>query len=545
MIRSIDGILIAVYLGVAAAMGGMRSASAEPPAPRPNILLILADDLGYSDLGCYGGEIRTPNLDALAAGGLRFAQFSNGARCCPSRASLLTGLYPHQAGVGDMNSNTGRRGYLGHLVDECVTLAEVLKPAGYRAYLSGKWHLSNPGPIARGFDEAYMLVGGFQSFWDPGVFRRLPDDRPRRTYPAGTFYATDAITDHALEFLADARQAAHPFFLYLAYNAPHFPLHAPKEEVDRYVPAYEKGWDEIRAGRHGRMKTIGLIGTDSPLTPRSDYHGYQGKGPHGDNPAWDSLPADRRADLARRMAIFAAMVDHMDRGIGRVVADLRAHGELENTLILFLSDNGACAEWDPWGFDGKSGPNNVLHAGPALDAMGGPESYLSYGSGWANAGNTPWRSYKHYTYEGGIGTPLIAHWPAGLRRRGEIDQRPGHLIDIMPTLAEVAGATYPARQRGRDVLPAEGRSLLPAFRGQAAADRTLFYEHEGNRAVRDGNWKLVASRGQPWALFDIATDRVELHDLSAANPDRVTRMARDWDDWARRCHVIESPSKTD
>lgn len=513
------------------------AAPAADRAARPNVVLIMADDLGYSDIGPFGGEIATPNLDRLAAGGLRLTRFYNGARCCPTRASLLTGLYAHQAGVGAMNDDTGRPGYRGHLVDECATLAEVLKSAGYGTYLAGKWHLGQPGPIARGFDEAYTFRGGMTSFWDPAQYFRLPEGRKPRPYPPGQFYATDAITDHALDFLADARRAGKPYFLYLTYNAPHFPLQAPEGEIAKYAERYKAGWDAIRAERHGRMTNLGLLGPGSPLTPRSGYDGYHEEGPHGTNPAWESLPEPRRADLARRMAIFAAMVDRMDQNIGRVVDDLRKNGEIDDTLILFFSDNGACAEWDPNGFDGKSGPANILHEGPGLATMGGPSTYISYGSGWANAGTTPWRMYKHYTHEGGISTPFIAHWPAAIARKGEIDRRVAHIIDVMPTLAEVAGATYPARAHDRPIPPPEGRSLLPAFRGEPAAARRLFWEHEGNRAVRDGNWKLVARKGRPWELFDIDSDRSELHDLAASQPDRVRDLARLWGEWASRCHV--------
>jgi arylsulfatase A-like enzyme len=509
-------------------------------ADRPNILVILADDLGNSDIGCFGGEIRTPTLDALAANGLRFTQFYNATRCCPSRASLLTGLYPHQAGVGDMNGDEGPRrpGYRGHLTERTATIPEVLKSAGYRASMVGKWHLGpNPGPIRRGFDDFYGMIGGFNSFWQEDPFyTRLPSGRPKRTYPPGQFYSTDAFADYALDFLAEnRREPDRPWFLYLAFNAPHFPLHAPKEEVDRYVSIYEKGWDAIRDKRFARMQRLGIVGIGDTLTPRSDWvHPFHHK--EGVNPAWESFPADRRADLARRMAIFAAMVEHMDRSIGRVVADLKEHGQLDTTLILFLSDNGGCAEWDPLGFDVDTGPKttNELHTGEGLATMGGPGTYHSYGSGWANASNTPWRLYKHYAHEGGISTPMVVHWPAALKRKGELDNRVGHLVDIMATCVDVSGARYPT-----GVLPMEGRSLMPALRGEPEAPRTLFWEHEGNKAARDGRWKLVARKGQPWELYDIDADRSELHDLAAQQPDRVASVAKAWDEWAARCFVIK------
>ncbi len=514
-------------------------------ADRPNILVILADDLGYSDIGCFGGEIRTPNLDALAANGLRFTQFYNATRCCPSRASLLTGLYPHQAGVGDMNSDEGPRrpGYRGHLNEHCVTIPEVLKSVGYRPSMVGKWHLgSNPGPIRRGFEDFYGMIGGFNSFWQEDPFyTRLPPGRPRRIYPPGQFYSTDAFADYALDFLdASRREPGRPWFLYLAFNAPHFPLHAPRAEVDRYATLYEKGWDVIREQRLARMKRLGIVGAEVALTPRSDWdHPFHHKA--GVNPAWDSLPADRRTDLARRMAIFAAMVEHMDGAIGRVVASLKEHGQLDNTLILFLSDNGACAEWDPLGFDVDTGPKttNILHTGEELASMGSPSTYISYGSGWANASNTPWRLYKHYAHEGGISTPLIVHWPAGLKRKGELASRVGHIVDVMATCVDVSGAQHPAKIGGVEILPLEGRSLLPAFRGEPETPRALFWEHEGHRAVRDGRWKLVARKGQPWELYDIEADRTELHDLSSREPDRVARLANAWDEWAARCFVIK------
>ncbi len=507
---------------------------------RANILLIVADDLGYSDLGCYGGEIKTPNLDQLATKGMRLTQFYNCSRCCPSRACLMTGLYPHQAGVGLMNADLGHPGYRGHLNDRCVTIAELLHQAGYRTYLSGKWHLGQPNPVERGFEEAYVMDGGFRTCWDPRAFRRLPRSRTPRTYPEGKFYATDAITDYALDFLRDARSGKKPFFLYLAYNAPHFPLHAPKAEIAKYSEVYTRGWDEIRQQRHGRMTKLGIVPQETKLTPRSEYWTFQHKN-HGVNPVWTSLDADRRADLARRMAIFAAMVDRMDQNIGRVLADLRKNNQLDNTLILFLSDNGACAEWDPFGFDVQSGPKNILHKGADLEAMGSPSSYLSYGSGWANVGCTPFRLYKHFEHEGGISTPLIIHWPAKMKRAGQIDPHPAHLIDLLPTCLEVAGASYPERFKGRSLLPLEGQSLIPGLEKPQTKPRTLYFEHEGNRAVRDGKWKLVSQHGGNWELHDLDTDRTELTDLAAQFPEKVKSLTAKYTSWAERCGVLPWP----
>jgi arylsulfatase A-like enzyme len=518
----------------------------------PNILLILADDLGYSDLGCYGGEIATPNIDALAAGGLRFTQFYNGARCCPTRASLLTGLYPHQAGVGDMTGDAGVKnpGYRGRLSERCVTIPEVLRTAGYRTYMVGKWHLTNnPGPIRRGFDEFYGMIGGFNTFWkETPFYTRLPQGRTPRKYPPGGFYSTDVFADYALDFLSDARRTNdRPWFLYLAFNAPHFPLHAPEEEVAKYEQRYAQGWDTTREQRLVRMKALGLVPVDTALSPRSRIPGNRFNAETGwankDNPAWDSLPADRRADLARRMAVYAGMVDRMDQAVGRVVADLKKNEELENTLIIFLSDNGACAEWDPWGFDDTSGPKNVLHRDAALKDMGAPASYISYGSGWANACNTPLRLYKHYGQEGGISTPLVIHWPAGIDAKGALRTEPGHVIDLLATFAAVSGAKYPATMNEQPVWPLEGKSLVPAFRNRPLGREMLAWEHEGNRAIRIGKWKLVALRGEPWELYDIESDRVELRDLAAKHPTAVKEMAEKWEAWARRVQAVPRPGE--
>jgi arylsulfatase len=528
----------------------LPASGADAQPPRPNILLILADDLGFSDVGCFGAEIATPNLDKIASEGVRFTQFYNAARCCPTRASLLTGLYPHEAGMGLMaGGGRGMPGYEGHLTDRCVTIPEVLKPAGYRCYMVGKWHLAaHPNPIARGFDEFYGMIGGFNTCWqEHPSYTRLPADHPRREYAPDKFYSTDVFGDYALDFISDARKTpGKPWFLYLAFNAAHFPLHAPEAEIAKYEKTYTQGWDKIREERFARQQQLGLLPKDTELTPRSfipaNWANKQTGWADKTNPAWDSLSADRRADLARRMAVYAAMIDRMDQNIGRVLADLRSHGELDNTLVIFLSDNGACAEWDPNGFDGSSGPHNILHTGDELKKIGGPESYVSYGSGWANACNTPWRLYKHYDYEGGIAAPCIVRWPAVVKRPGGFNTTPSDIIDFMPTILEVTGASYPKSFQDHAILPMEGRSLLPILKDEPAANRPIFFEHEGNRAARDGQWKLVALDNDPWELYDFNHDRSELHNLASQRPEIVARLAKEWDEWATRSFVRQPNS---
>ncbi len=562
--------------------------------PRPNILIILADDLGWSDLGCYGGEIRTPHLDALAAGGLRFTQFYNFTRCCPSRASLLTGLYPHQAGVGLMTSDAAAKypgagdrgeefpGYRGALNSSCVTIAQVLKTAGYRTAAVGKWHVGDrEPPTKRGFDDFYGFVGGYGvDSWEPRMMTRLPEGRPQRTYKPGEFFATDALTDHALDFLADLRKGGAPWLLYVGYQAAHFPIASRKDDMAGYSDIYAQGWDKIREQRLERQKRSVLLPQSTPLPPRSKIpHPIASTRegsmtPDGNNPPWDTLPADRRTDLAQRMAVYAGMVTGMDRNIGRLVADLRTSGQLDNTLILFLSDNGACAEWEPFGFEMKVDPNpqpgtglnqgtqalpNKLYLNDDLASMGGPGSLPSYGSAWANACNTPWRLYKHYGHEGGIGTSCVAHWPAamgqneatrnsGVAGLGRLSREPAHLIDLMATCVDLADAKYPAEFEGHSILPMEGRSLRPILSSAnpsvSPSPRLLYWEHEGNRAVRDGRWKLVAAAGGAWELYDIETDRVEMKDLAAGEPDRVKEMSGKWEAWAARTLVFPKPGDT-
>jgi arylsulfatase A-like enzyme len=387
------------------------------------------------------------------------------------------------------------------------------------------------------------MVGGFNScFQEQPYYTRLPAGRPTRDYPQGEFYSTDVFGDYSLDFLTEARKAKKPFFQYLAFNAPHFPLHAKPADIEKYAKTYAVGWDKLRESRLAKQVELGLLPAGTKLSPRSPFETRRDFYRTGENPPWESLPADRRADLARRMAVFAGMVDCLDRTVGRVVADLTAHGELENTLILFLSDNGACAEWDPLGFDGSSGPKNILHTGKELEVMGGPASYMSYGSGWANAGCTPFRLYKHNCHEGGIRTPFIAHWPAGIAAKGEFRDAVGHIIDVMPTLLAVSGATYPETRAGHAITPMQGVSLLPAFAGKTL-ERTapLAWEHEGNRAIRVGDWKLVAEAGKPWELYDLGNDPTELHDLASGHPAQAAELAAKWDAWATGCNVLPYP----
>ncbi len=517
---------------------------------RPNILLVLADDLGYSDLGCFGGEIRTPRLDAIARDGLRMTQLYNAARCCSTRAALLTGLYPHQAGVGAMTADNHRPGYRGFLTDRCVTVPTLLKKSGYRTYMSGKWHLRGKGnpdciPTRRGFDEFFGHFRAYASYYRSDLFVRLPKDRPPSVPAGGEFYATDAITDLAIEFIRDAGQHDAPFFLYLAYNAPHFPLQAPKQKIDSYIDVYQSGWDAVREDRYRRMLEQGIIPAEFKLSRRgrvpkvpdrnrdSPYFGAQ-------IPAWDTLDGDRQKDLVRRMATYAAMVEIMDQNIGRVVDHLRDSGQLDNTLIVFLSDNGACAEWDPFGFDNNPYPSNRLYRGSELQQMGGPGTFHSYGTGWANVCNTPFQLYKHYNHEGGISAPLIMHWPAGLSRPGQIDRRPAHVIDLAATLLELGEAEYPARHEGKDILPLAGTSLVPVMGDRPTPQRPIFFEHEGNRAVRLGKWKIVwANDRQSWELYDIGIDRSETNDLARDFPMKVKEMDRLWHHWATT-HMVET-----
>jgi arylsulfatase len=505
---------------------------AAPPQPKPNVVVILADDMGFSDIGCYGSEIPTPNLDRLAARGIRFTQFYNTARCSPSRASLLTGLYPHQAGMGHLDNDVrpGRPGYQGRLADHCQTNAEALQPAGYFTAMTGKWHLGQQhgtAPWQRGFQRSLNLQAG-------GVY--YPNQRGREKVPlflngrelpknapefGDSWYGTGLWTTYGLKFIGEALAQSKPFFLYLAHVAPHFPLMAPQETIARFRGMYAAGWDQLRRERHARQIKIGLLDQRWPLTERPP-----------DSPSWDSLTPPQREQFDHLMAIYAATIHHLDLSVGRLVQTLEQRGVLSNTLILFMSDNGGNAE---------SGPSGRFNGNPP----GGPDSDIYLGMNWATLANTPFRRYKHFTHEGGIATPLIAHWPAAIPKRleGSYNHTPGHLIDILPTVLDAAGAKPdPAK------TAPEGVTLLPAFAGRAfQRSQPLFFMHEGNRAVRHGKWKLVSKYMDPWELYDMQADRTEMRDLAASNPAKVEELAAAYDAWARRTNTDPwtGPRRTD
>ena len=504
-----------------------------PERNRPNIVLIMVDDMGFSDLGCYGSEIDTPNVDSLARGGLRFTHFYNAARCCPTRASLLTGLHPHQAGMGGMVNGDGIEGspYQGAINRECVTLAEVLGDAGYATYMSGKWHVGEEHPnwpMDRGFDRHYGLISGGMNYFDitkpkrPGIKRHFSMENDEHVPQREDFYVTDAFSDYAVERIEDHDDPEQPFFLYLAYTAPHWPLHARPEDIDKYADRYTEGWQPLREERYERLVEAGLIDPAWELSP-----------PDEEAADWDALDDDKRAEMTRKMAIYAAQIDRMDQGVGRVIDALRKKGEFENTLILFLSDNGACHEGGPLGGDWRNGEGGKL---------GTVDSYESYGRSWSNASNTPFRRHKHWVHEGGIATPLICHWP-GVIESGSMTDEVGHIIDFMPTFCELADAAYPEKYHdGNDIKPMEGKSLLPVLEGGRREPHDLLHwAHEGNHAIRSGKWKLVMEDGSPWELYDMAADRTELNDLADERPELMQELRAKFERWAEEIGVGWTP----
>lgn len=518
---------------------------------RPNIVLILADDLGYSDIAPYGSEIATPNLQRLAEEGLIFTDFYNQARCMPARGSLLTGLYPTQSGIGWVDSDSGLPGYTGDLAAHAVTMAEVLGAAGYGTYMSGKWHVTthtghwgrfperqskHNWPLQRGFDRFYGMILGASSFFDPVTLTEGNDPLPS---PGPDYYFTDAVTDRATAYIEEhvARSPDDPFFLYVAYTAPHWPLHAPEPDVARQKGRYDDGWETLHAERVSRQAQLGLWG-GAPVPPPEELVR-----------PWADLGEREQRWYARAMEVYAAQVEIMDSGIGRLLSTLEDTGVDGDTLIVFLADNGACAEVLANSWNGLYVTRTTHDGQPVtvgnehVDVLPGPETtFMSYGREWAWASNAPFRYYKHWTHEGGIATPLLVRWPAGTAGAGRMVREPGQLTDLMATFVDVANAEYPAQREGIAVLPMEGVSLAPTFTGVSLAERPLFFEHEGNRAVRLGRWKLVERfAGDGWQLHDLATDRAEALDVGAANPERVAQLVGLYEDWADRVGVLPWP----
>ncbi len=556
---------LALTAGAATALP--LSCGGGPEAPsnaseRPNIIVIMADDMGFSDIGCYGGEVETPVIDSLAANGLRFRQFYNTARCCPTRAALLTGLYQHQAGIGHMMAAYKVDGevvpsYQAKLNRNCVTFGEALRPAGYTTLMSGKWHVTpgvdlaktpdpdkNNWPRQRGFDRFFGTIQGAGSFYDP--YSLTAENEPI-VADDPNFYYTTAIGDKAAQFIGESPRD-NPFFLYLPFTSPHWPLHALDEDIARYKGKYDTGWDELRRTRRERMIEMGVIKADWELTPRDDVV-----------PAWEDV--DNKEWESSRMEAYAAQITAMDRAIGVVVDKLKELGTFENTLIFFMADNGGCAEELTSASGGLIYPTETRDGRPVkvgndpTETPGQEDDYQSYGVPWANASNTPFRMYKHWVHEGGISSPLVVHWPKGITVPGTWTDQPGHLIDIMATCVDAAEAQYPTTYEGNSITPLEGESLRPIFSGEDrnGHDDGIYWEHEGSKAIRLGKWKLVSrwsaanDMGRPkadpddraWELYDMDADRTEMHDLAANDPDRVQQMAGMWQAWADRAGVIE------
>lgn len=551
-------------------------------ADRPNIILIMSDDMGYSDLGCYGSEISTPSLDSLAMDGLRYTQFYNMGHCCPSRAALMTGLYPHQTGLGWMvGEDFHLPGYTNELNDHCVTIAEVLKMAGYSTFMTGKWHLCRnthadgpkyDWPLQRGFEKFYGILTGAGNYYDPPSLCRgnkliTPENDP--VYHSDQYYFTNAITDNTIRFIKN-REKDKPFFMYVAYTTAHWPMQAPEEAIKKYKGKYDAGWNILRRQRFEREKELGVIDSNATLSPL-DTHPW-------------SEEKDKEA-MAQRMETYAAMITIMDKGIGEIVRELKKEGIFDNTIIFFLQDNGGNAEGVGYG-DGENGRRKfvakdtsklkplgkneiqyavipkVTHHG-AVSIMGkkvmaGPENtYLAYLKPWADLSNTPFRKYKNFVYEGGIATPLIVHWPNGIDAPGgAIRKQPGHEIDIMPTIIQLANAKYPKQYKGHKITPVSGVSLVPTFTNQSLEPRAIYFAHQANRAMRMGKWKIVSGAelhgpygkwktytSMPWQLYNMEKDRSELKDLSAQYPERVQKMVSMWEKWAHATKVYPMPWK--
>ncbi len=523
-----------------AAIGGNSLLAKAAKSARPNIMVIMADDLGYSDIGCYGGEIATPNLDSLARGGLRFSQFYNSARCCPTRASMLTGCYQHKVGLTRNGNNLSKN---------AVTIAEVLKGSGYQTGMTGKWHLSrtqgrkrdeqlkwlshreNFGafapldtyPCNRGFDEHYGVIWGVVNYFDP--FTLVHNEKQIMEVPKD-FYITDFISDKTVDLIGDYSKKDAPFFMYVAHTAPHWPLHAKPADIAKYKDRYQGGWDKLREDRYKRLLESGLFDkSNTPLPPNSSKR------------PWKKLSDADKAYEAEIMSVHAAMVDCVDQGIGRIIKKLKETGQFDNTLILFLADNGASPERGyPPGFDRNGHKRDGTQVNyKARTGLGSEDTYPYLGRPWSNAVNSPFRYWKAESYEGGCHTPMIAHWPKGLKTKGgAITHQVGHVMDVMPTCLELADAKYPAEYKGKKIVPMDGKSLLPILQGkQRAGHESIFFEHVGGRAVRTGDWKISALRGKPFELFNLAKDRTESTDLAKEHPEKLQAMTKAWKQWAR------------
>jgi arylsulfatase len=516
---------------------------------RPNVIVILVDDMGFSDIGAYGGVIETPHIDSLAQGGVRFSQFYNASRCCPTRASLMTGLHPHLTGIGHMTNSPGStksdkgeafpnyRGFLNH---QSATLGETLGSAGYSTYLAGKWHLGDDRqsrwPLQRGFDKFYGNLAGSTRFFSPDT-----DEREGRGISFGNepvtkvestteraYYTTDAFTDYAIKFVEEGEKDA-PFFLYLAYTAPHWPHQAHEEDIDKYRGKYRMGWDQLRQNRYQRQIELGLFEEKHRLSPRDSKV-----------PEWSSLTAEKQTEMDMRMAVYAAMIDSVDQNIGKLLESLKSQGHFENTLILFMTDNGACAE----------GP--ALGRGNIFDAeQRNLETNNNYGAAWANASSTPFRLYKHYTHEGGSATPFIMHWPNGIKSQSNWYRDSAQVIDVVPTLLEVCGVAYPETYQGNELHPLRGISLAPSFTAEPLIrTEPMYSEHENNAFMIDGSWKLVgkgvATPNGPdiekWELYNLDEDRTELKNLALTERQRLEEMADSWHAWSLEHHVYPKPS---
>lgn len=500
-----------------------QSVSEPDEEARPNIIIIMADDMGYTDLGCFGSEINTPNIDRLANNGLIMTQFYNTGRCCPTRASLLTGLYQHQAGIGYMVRDMGRPAYQGYLNQRCVTIAEVLKEAGYSTLMTGKWHVGSAReywPLQRGFDRFYGIPQGGGMYYYPFNNRKgrfVVLDSTQVELDSANFYSTVAFNEYAVRFLEEQRNSPNPFFLYVAHIAPHFPLMAPDSAIAKYRGKYRAGFEEIRQNRYQKAQELGIIPEELAISP-PDSLVWE----------WENLTPAQQDTMDLKMAVYAAQVDIMDQGIGDIINKLEELGELENTVIMFLSDNGATREY----IDRTSSPADTA-------AIGTRFSWASYTASWANVSNVPFRLYKSWVHEGGIATPFVLHYPRQIKQQ-RIDRQVGHVIDLMATCADLAQTDYPQQYQNQKIKPTEGISLVPVIQGDFInRSQPLFWEHMGNRAIRDEDWKLTApGPNEAWELYNIATDRSETQNLAEQYPEKAEELAQKWQNWADRVGVV-------